>query len=292
MAKQPNINFWLLRTLQKVKALKADPSQEQSKNFLVLKSFNNYAIQSLLAIFGGWLLATIVSFEGPGRHSQSKRDPYAPWLLEGYDTYVNLLIVVAIILCQFVYIALRVRFNKSLLFKIGVGFWALVASAALSVWLVNDYYSKLPNLQKYNLYLSSPKDFALVWIALGTLVLLGYEMNRVNTRTQDYELELESAKEKISLLVDSGDRLDVAREVEFTFTFSKRSRVDAATRQLKNRAYKVTTEEMSTFKTKLIATKGLNLKEIFEEISPMMDIALENKGYYLSFTTDSPNTGK
>jgi len=290
MAKPSDINFWVIRSLLKTGILRAEPSQEQAKNFLVLKSFIGYVVQSFLAITVGWILTCIYAFEGLTRGSDSRSDPNAPFLLQGLGLEINLLIICSIILSQLVYLVVRVRFNRKLEFKLQLPFWILVGLASLSVWKILDYYSQASNSAEYTLYLETPRDFALIWMVLGTLTMVGYELNRVNTRKRDLELELESCKTKIALLLENGDQLDRVRDVEFTFTFKYDKRTEKAASALEKRGYDLIVLDQSYIKSTFVAIKELSLNEIAAEITPLMDIAIEYKGTYLSFTADLPTT--
>jgi hypothetical protein len=285
MAKQPDTNFSVLKVLQDCQILKADASQEQAKKFLIVPSLISYSVQSLLAIFCGWWLTYLGAYSGFTRRHVGMSDDYAPFLLQGEGFYINVLITVALILCQLVYLVLRVRFNKELSFKIGRYFGVLVAFASLSIWLILDYYSKVTDLQTYTLHVKSPRDFALIWIVVGTLTMFGVETNSMNTRTRDYELELEISNGKIEALLETGIQPHSEKTVEFAFQF-RPSRASKAITQLEKRDYSITIQEKSLFKTRLLATKILRLDEIVSEIKPMMGIALANKGYYLSFAAD------
>lgn len=289
MSKQPNTNFLVLKVLQDLQILKADISQEQAKKFLIMPSLISYSIQSLLAISCGWWLTYLGAISGFTKRYVEMSDDNAPFLLQGEGLYINVLIILALILCQLVYMVLKVRFNKELSFKIGRYFGFLVAFASMSVWLVVDYYSKVLDLQTYKLHVQSPRDFALIWIVLGTLTLFGVETNSMNTRTRDYALELEISSGKISALLETGIKPHSERAVEFSFQF-RSNRARKAISQLEDRDYKITIQEKWIFKTRLSATKNLRLNEIHLEIEPLMDIALANKGTYLSFTVDEPVT--
>ena len=288
MVKQTDMNFFAMRVLQNTEILKADSSQEQIKDFLFLKSFISYFLQSIFAVCIGWLLPRIVAEYGITRRAELKIDEDAPLLLQGDGLYINSLIILTIILCQFVYLVLRVRLNKDLKFAIGWNFLVLLALVLLCIFLVLDYYSKVQNPQTFSLYVTSSRDFALLWIGVGTFTLLGYERNNINTRERDYELDLGIATSTIDFLVENGDRLDLVRPVEFVLQVRK-SKSKKAFSQLMDRGYEILIQEKLIFNVRVLAIKNLKLSEVVGEIEPLYDIALSNKGDYLGFSAEQPN---
>lgn len=277
-----------MRVLQNTQILRADSSQEQNKDFLFLKSFISYFLQSIIAVCIGWLLPRIVAEWGFTPRQGLKVDEDAPLLLQGDGLYINLLIILTIILCQFVYIVLRVRLDKELKFAIGSNFLVLLALVLLCIFLVLDYYSKVQNPQTFSLYVTSSRDFALLWIGVGTFTLLGYERNNINTRERDYELDLGIATSTVDFLVENGDRLDLVRPVEFVLQL-RSSKVKKAFSQLKDRGYEVLIQDKLIFNVRVLAIKNLRLSEVVGEIEPLYDIALSNKGCYLGFSAEQPN---
>jgi hypothetical protein len=288
MVKQTGMNFFAMRVLQNTQILRADSSQEQNKDFLFLKSFISYFLQSIIAVCIGWLLPRIVAEWGFTPRQGLKVDEDAPLLLQGDGLYINLLIILTIILCQFVYIVLRVRLDKELKFAIGSNFLVLLALVLLCIFLVLDYYSKVQNPQTFSLYVTSSRDFALLWIGVGTFTLLGYERNNINTRERDYELDLGIATSTVDFLVENGDRLDLVRPVEFVLQL-RSSKVKKAFSQLKDRGYEVLIQDKLIFNVRVLAIKNLRLSEVVGEIEPLYDIALSNKGCYLGFSAEQPN---
>jgi hypothetical protein len=288
MVKQTGMNFFAMRVLQNTQILRADSSQEQIKDFLFLKSFISYFLQSIIAVCIGWLLPRIVAEWGFTPRQELKVDEDAPLLLQGDGLYINLLIILTIILCQFVYIVLRVRLDKELKFAIGRNLLVLLALVLLCIFLVLDYYSKVQNPQTFSLYVTSSRDFALLWIGVGTFTLLGYELNNINTRERDYELDLGIATSTVDFLVENGDRLDLVRPVEFVLQL-RSSKVKKAFSQLKDRGYEVLIQDKLIFNVRVLAIKNLRLSEVVGEIEPLYDIALSNKGCYLGFSAEQPN---
>ncbi len=277
-----------MRVLQNTQILRADSSQEQIKDFLFLKSFISYFLQSIIAVCIGWLLPRIVAEWGFTPRQELKVDEDAPLLLQGDGLYINLLIILTIILCQFVYLVLRVRLDKELKFAIGSNFLVLLALVLLCIFLVLDYYSKVQNPQTFSLYVTSSRDFALLWIGVGTFTLLGYERNNINTRERDYELDLGIATSTVDFLVENGDRLDLVRPVEFVLQL-RSSKAKKAFSQLKDRGYEVLIQDKLIFNVRVLAIKNLRLSEVVGEIEPLYDIALSNKGCYLGFSAEQPN---
>jgi hypothetical protein len=288
MVKQTDRNFFAMRVLQNTQILRADSSQEQIKDFLFLKSFISYFLQSIIAVCIGWLLPRIVAESGFAPRQENKVDEDAPLLLQGDGIYINSLIILTIILCQFVYLVLRVRLDKELKFAIGWNFLVLLALVLLCIFLVLDYYSKVQNPQTFSLYVTSSRDFALLWIGVGTFTLLGYERNNINTRERDYELDLGIATSTVDFLVENGDRLDLVRPVEFVLQL-RSSKVKKAFSQLKDRGYEVLIQDKLIFNVRVLAIKNLRLSEVVGEIEPLYDIALSNKGCYLGFSAEQPN---
>jgi hypothetical protein len=288
MVKQTGMNFFAMRVLQNTQILRADSSQEQNKDFLFLKSFISYFLQSIIAVCIGWLLPRIVAEWGFTPRQGLKVDEDAPLLLQGDGLYINSLIILTIILCQFVYLVLRVRLDKELKFAIGWNFLVLLALVLLCIFLVLDYYSKVQNPQSFSLYVTSSRDFALLWIGVGTFTLLGYERNNINTRERDYELDLGIATSTVDFLVENGDRLDLVRPVEFVLEL-RSSKVKKAFSQLKDRGYEVLIQDKLIFNVRVLAIKNLRLSEVVGEIEPLYDIALSNKGCYLGFSAEQPN---
>jgi hypothetical protein len=288
MVKQTGMNFFAMRVLQNTQILRADSSQEQNKDFLFLKSFISYFLQSIIAVCIGWLLPRIVAEWGFTPRQGLKVDEDAPLLLQGDGLYINSLIILTIILCQFVYLVLRVRLDKELKFAIGWNFLVLLALVLLCIFLVLDYYSKVQNPQTFSLYVTSSRDFALLWIGVGTFTLLGYERNNINTRERDYELDLGIATSTVDFLVENGDRLDLVRPVEFVLQL-RSSKVKKAFSQLKDRGYEVLIQDKLIFNVRVLAIKNLRLSEVVGEIEPLYDIALSNKGCYLGFSAEQPN---
>jgi hypothetical protein len=288
MVKQTGMNFFAMRVLQNTQILRADSSQEQIKDFLFLKSFISYFLQSIIAVCIGWLLPRIVAEGGFAPRQENKVDEDAPLLLQGDGLYINLLIILTIILCQFVYLVLRVRLDKEFKFAIGWNFLVLLALVLLCIFLVLDYYSKVQNPQTFSLYVTSSRDFALLWIGVGTFTLLGYERNNINTRERDYELDLGIATSTVDFLVENGDRLDLVRPVEFVLQL-RSSKVKKAFSQLKDRGYEVLIQDKLIFNVRVLAIKNLRLSELVGEIEPLYDIALSNKGCYLGFSAEQPN---
>jgi hypothetical protein len=287
MAKQTDRNFFAMRVLQNTQILRADSSQEQIKDFLFLKSFISYFLQSIIAVCIGWLLPRIVAESGFVPRQENKVDEDAPLLLQGDGLYINSLIILTIILCQFVYLVLRVRLDKELKFAIGWNFLVLLALVLLCIFLVLDYYSKVQNPQTFSLYVTSSRDFALLWIGVGTFTLLGYERNNINTRERDYELDLGIATSTVDFLVENGDRLDLVRPVEFVLQL-RSSKAKKAFSQLKDRGYEVLIQDKLIFNVRVLAIKNLRLSEVVGEIEPLYDIALSNKGVYLGFSAEQP----
>ena len=282
----PLPNRWAVGLAYRFGFLKRIPGHNLNQSRIWYpQSFLNYVQQSALAIILGFALTSFFARVGFNKYDQVLKTSDVVFL-QSTDLILNVILVAAILVLQYLWFLLIVRYVNRGHFKLGSRALVLLMLLAALIYSFVMRLSSLPSVE-YDLHLSTPYEFSICFAIFSALCFLGFDGLRViknqpvrilTMLEQRFLEELGRWEEQKKVRLEAGDHLDKLRDIQHFALFRNRSEAKKAAEDLISIGYEVSLAKAGLFKVNLLATREDALDDDFVQAFKAVLFVVEGNG--------------